>query len=104
MLEGFRPTRPVAQIVQGTPEDITLKDVERTLANVPGVLSVHDLHVWSLDEERTVLTAHLVIPRVSSLEDASAVKSAARRALSRKGIDHATLETERRGDPCGMES
>jgi cobalt-zinc-cadmium efflux system protein len=97
--------RSVLEIfLQGTPEDVTLKDVERTLTNVPDVLSVHDLHVWSLDGESTILTAHLVIPRDSSLEDASAVKSAARRALSRKDIDHATLETERLGDPCGMES
>ncbi|MGC9490458.1 MAG: cation diffusion facilitator family transporter [Thermovirgaceae bacterium] len=97
--------RSVLEIfLQGTPEDITLKDVEKTLTNVPGVLSVHDLHVWSLDGERTVLTAHLVIPRDSSIEDAIAIKRAARGQLSHKGIDHATLETERPGDPCGMES
>jgi cobalt-zinc-cadmium efflux system protein len=97
--------RSVLEIfLQGAPEDVTLKDVEKTLTNVPGVLSVHDLHVWSLDGERTVLTAHLVIPRDSSIEDATAVKRAARGQLSRKGIDHATLETERLGDPCGMES
>ncbi|MFP4481512.1 MAG: cation diffusion facilitator family transporter [Thermovirgaceae bacterium] len=90
--------------LQGTPGRVRLEDIERTLTEIPGVLSVHDLHVWSLDGERTILTAHLVLPGDASIEELYAAKKLAKKTLFDSGIGHATLEMERRGETCDLEN
>jgi len=77
---------------QHTPEGIDPADVEADLAAVPGVIEVHDLHLWALTSGMNVATAHLV----SSPEaDNHAVLDAAGEVLGRvHRIDHATLQVE----------
>jgi cobalt-zinc-cadmium efflux system protein len=100
-----RKLRSVLEIfLQGIPDSVELEDVKKTLTETPGVLSVHDLHVWSLDGERTILTAHLVLPRDASSGDVYETKKLAKKKLSGRDIDHATLEIERLGEPCGLEN
>ncbi|MFP5450100.1 MAG: cation diffusion facilitator family transporter, partial [Alphaproteobacteria bacterium] len=49
-------------LFDGVPAGIDLREVERELAALPGVVQVADLHVWAAGTTRTVLTAHLVVP------------------------------------------
>ena len=46
----------------GVPDGIDLADVHACLAAQPGVVSVHDLHVWALGTSEVALSAHLVMP------------------------------------------
>jgi cobalt-zinc-cadmium efflux system protein len=48
--------------VQGVPEHVDMIAVRKYLAAVPGVIEVHDLHVWSMSTTDVALTAHLVMP------------------------------------------
>lgn len=84
-----------------TPPSTTAK-LAAWLAALPGVASVHDVHVWALSTTETALTAHLVMPGgdrgTAFLEDAA-------RGLRREfGIDHATLqvETDDPGHGCAL--
>ena len=43
------------------PDRIDPEQVERVLAGMPGVIAVHDLHIWPAGTTDTVMTAHLVI-------------------------------------------
>ena len=62
------------------------------LQRSPGVVDVHDLHVWTLTSGMNVATAHLMTNRES---DAHEVLDSARQALkSRFGVEHATLQVE----------
>ena len=47
-------------LLEGTPADISLGAVREALTKVEGVLSVHDLHVWSLTSGLNALSAHVV--------------------------------------------
>jgi len=47
-------------LLEGAPEGVDLDDVSRTMLAVPGVTSVHDLHVWVLTSGKNALTAHVV--------------------------------------------
>jgi hypothetical protein len=47
-------------LLEATPKEINIVAVERLLRDVPGVISVHELHVWSLDDAKHCLEAHLV--------------------------------------------
>jgi len=46
----------------GVPEGIDLVEVHDWLLARPGVVDVHDLHVWALGTADVALTAHLVMP------------------------------------------
>jgi cobalt-zinc-cadmium efflux system protein len=83
-------------LFDGVPEHIDLQQVRSTLAALPGVTAVHDLHVWAMGTAEPALTAHLVCR-----EDAAAgdVLREARLQLQRRyAIDHVTLQIEH--EPC----
>ena len=82
-----------ARLLMGAvPDDVEFDALVRELEAVPGVAGLHHVHVWSLDEERRALEAHLV-PESGSLAEFEAVKARARTMLlERFGVGHATLE------------
>jgi cobalt-zinc-cadmium efflux system protein len=83
----------VGMSLMGVPSGIEVDQVLGALADLPGVETVHDLHVWPLSTTETALTAHLVAPEVDStdalLEDARAMLH------DRFHIEHCTLQIER---------
>ncbi|HEV2890709.1 MAG TPA: cation diffusion facilitator family transporter [Frankiaceae bacterium] len=99
LVSGWRLLRQAnAVLLEGTPRDVAPAEVERTMAAVPGVESVHDLHVWSLDGTRHALSAHVVVAGHPTLEEAQVVGTAVKRAVSAPyGIAHATIELECEG-------
>ena len=83
----------VGMSLMGVPSGIELDEVHHALGELPGVETVHDLHVWPLSTTETALTAHLVAPEAASTD---ALLNAARAMLHRRfGIDHCTLQIER---------
>lgn len=46
-------------LLQATPPQICLRELERRIATVPGVQAVHDLHVWQLAESLMVASVHV---------------------------------------------
>jgi cobalt-zinc-cadmium efflux system protein len=79
-------------LVQAAPAGVDLDSVRADLTSIPGVVDVHDLHVWTLTSDMDVATAHVMV-RAGS--DAHAVLDQARDMLaSRHGLAHATLQVE----------
>ncbi len=78
-------------LMDGVPFAIDLAALGRKLAAVPGVVEVHDLHVWALSGERLALTAHV---RVRDLADWPAVLGGLRHEATEHGIGHATFQPE----------
>ena len=77
----------------GVPSGIDVDVVEGELSQLPGVETVHDLHVWPLSTTENALTAHLVAPDVESTDE---LLRAARKMLhDRFHIEHCTLQIER---------
>ena len=88
--------------IDGVPRDIRLAEVADYLRGLPGVIEVHDLHVWGLSTTSTALTAHLVHGDAAERE---ALLLRANRDLQDKfRIDHATLqlETQALADACRL--
>lgn len=78
-------------LLDGVPFALDLEALGRALAAVPGVVEVHDLHVWSLSGERWAATAHV---RVRSLADWPGILAHLQRVAARQGITHATFQPE----------
>lgn len=111
MLTGWRWLDPVASlgivvvIVWGTwdllvqsvdlamdavPRGTDMGAVHTALAELPGVIEVHDLHVWALSTTSTALTAHVV----TESEPGPLLEQACAMLQQRFRIDHPTLQVE----------
>lgn len=90
---AFRLGRRALRILlQSAPDHIDVAAMERRLAALPGVLDVHDLHVWTLTSDMDVVTVHLM---VGDEADSHAVLDSGRHLLqSEFAIAHATLQVE----------
>ena len=79
-------------LVQAAPAGVDLAGVRADLAGIPGVVDVHDLHVWTLTSEMEVASAHVM---VRAGTDTHAVLDQARHVLAvRHRLQHATLQVE----------
>ena len=81
-------------LLEGTPSNLQLADIRTVLAEVPGVLDVHDLHVWSLGSSSHALASHVLIPEMP-LSECSSILDAINCALrDRFRISHTTIQFE----------
>lgn len=79
-------------LMEGVPNQIDYLQVGADLAAVPGVLSVHDLHVWDMSPGQPALIGHL---RIHNLREWPEVLAMVKEMLlTRHGIDHVTLQPE----------
>lgn len=96
---GVRAVRLGREVIgvlgQSAPAGIDPDDAKTKLAGVPGVVEVHDLHLWTLTSGMNVATAHLVSTEDADTADVLVAASAVLREGF--GIDHATLQVEPAG-------
>lgn len=85
-------------LLQGVPEHINLEAVKKDLTAIKGVIDVHDIHVWSLEGETDIFTAHVVLDD-ETLKSPEPTKHAIKEKLQKHHIEHSTIELERK-DYC----
>ncbi len=95
LFSTLRLLREALQVLmEGVPLNMDLNAVGRSLAALPGVISVHDLHIWTPASGAPALSAHVVVEDLGNwmktLEVLRALLS------SRYGIEHVTLQPETR--------
>lgn len=81
--------------LEKTPKEIDPEEITHHLEQIPGVKSIHHLHIWSMDGYRHSATLHAVVT-----EEYGPVKQAIKEELAEHGIAHATVELERPGEHC----
>lgn len=79
-------------LLEGAPRGVDVSEVGRSMASVPGVVEVHDLHVWMITSGFPALAAHVTVAEdddchLKRLEIAEMLET-------RFGIDHSTLQMD----------
>jgi cobalt-zinc-cadmium efflux system protein len=81
-------------LMEGTPEDLSLDEIQSSMEELSDVDNVHHIHIWSLDEQRVALEAHVVVS-ANELKDVESIKDNLKLLLKEKfRITHSTLEFE----------
>jgi cobalt-zinc-cadmium efflux system protein len=81
-----------AVLLEGSPSGVRTEDVGRALAGAPGIVEVHDLHVWELTAGFPALAAHVL---VAPGDDCHARRRELEQLLhDRFGIQHTTLQVD----------
>jgi len=79
-------------LLEAAPAHIPLADVHDRIASIPGVASVHDLHVWTVTSGVIAMSGHLVVQNPG---DNQRVLEAVQQRLGGLGITHVTVQMER---------
>ena len=85
-------TRSVDILLEAAPAHVQVKDVEASIAAVPSVRGVHDLHVWTVSDGMVAMSAHATVPE---LERHQETLEEITRRVRRFGIQHVTVQLER---------
>jgi cobalt-zinc-cadmium efflux system protein len=90
---GWGLVRDSARVLlEGAPRGTEPEKIGRAMAGLPGIVEVHDLHVWEVTSGFTALAAHVV---VEPDDDCHARRRELARMLrERFAIEHATLQVD----------
>ena len=80
-------------LLESTPAHIPLGSVRRQLEAIPGIESVHDLHVWSVTSGVVAMSAHAIVREPDRHQH---VLEHVLDAMRLFGIEHVTVQLERR--------
>lgn len=83
-------------LMEGVPLHIDYLQVGKDLRSVPGVLAVHDLHVWEMTPSFPALIGHIEIADI--MEWPAIMSRINEMLLDKHGIDHVTLQPEEVGE------
>jgi len=88
-------------LLQGVPKHINFEEVKRDIGVVKGVLGMHDIHIWSLEGETDVFTAHVVLDDATLEKHPEETKQTIREILLKHHLEHSTIEFESEGQCTG---
>lgn len=89
----------VGIILQATPDGIDVPLIHEKLKGISQIREVHDCHIWSMDGEYHVLSAHLVLNGDYTLEEMANIKTEAKELL-KESVEHVTIEFEGPHEEC----
>jgi cobalt-zinc-cadmium efflux system protein len=87
----------VNALLEGTPVGLDMGAVETAIANVPGVINVHDLHVWTVGPGVIACSCHILVAEQTIREGQQILKSVVDELGRRFGINHTTVQVEVEG-------
>lgn len=80
-------------LLESTPREVNLPEVEQAITAAPGVIGAHDLHAWSLTSGKHLLSAHVEV--ATGVDRDEVLKTLKSMLRERFGFDHVTLEIEK---------
>ncbi len=84
-------------LLEAAPRNVSMPALETSIAGVPGVIGVHDLHVWTVASGMVAMSGHATVPDAGKNQE---VLEEITRRVRGFGIQHVTVQLENRSDCC----
>jgi cobalt-zinc-cadmium efflux system protein len=84
-------------LLEAAPRGLDMASLERAIADVPGVLGVHDLHVWTVASGIISCSCHIVVSEQSVRSGQEVIRNTAQILRQRFGVNHTTIQIEVEG-------
>lgn len=82
--------------LEKSPTSVSIDELKKHVLQIPGILDVHHIHVWSMDGYHHYATMHIVTDK----KDYKNIKNSIREELEEHGIIHVTIEIEAIDEKC----
>ena len=100
LISGWRVTKEsIHVLMEGTPKNVEIDAVIKTIESIPGVNNMHDLHVWSITSGKNALSCHVVVDGTISVQESQEMLKTIEQKLKDKNIGHATIQMESDNHP-----
>jgi cobalt-zinc-cadmium efflux system protein len=86
--------------LQATPDAKQMEEVSEVLMSNHDVADIHHFHIWSLDGEHSVMTAHVELKHDVSVSQLRTLKEELRHGLVEFEFVHTTIEIEFANEDC----
>lgn len=95
LVSGYRVVKASTHILmEGTPEEISLDEVKQTIESHDHIITVHDLHIWTITSGLHALSCHVVVDGDMRILQASELIHELEHSLEELGINHTTIQVE----------
>lgn len=101
LLKNLQAIVPI--FLQAAPEQIDVEEIRQKIMQQDHVTDVHSLHIWSLDDQHQVFSAHLVADQFLDATQYANLKFEVRQLVEQYGFYHSTVEIEMPGEACRVE-
>ncbi|KAF8347863.1 CDF zinc transporter [Amanita rubescens] len=81
-------------LLEASPIYLDLEKIKQDITTIPGVESIHDLHVWSLSQSVILASLHVCVPLETSLLQWEKMEQCLQHCFSAYGIGHVTISPE----------
>jgi cobalt-zinc-cadmium efflux system protein len=88
-------------LLEGAPSGMELEAIDAELRAVPGVLDVHDLHIWSIGSDTHALSSHITIADIPPSASNVILDDLRTMLAKRHNIHHTTIQFE--SASCALE-
>lgn len=75
-------------VAQGVPLGVRVQELQEAVDAIPGVVNVHELHIWQLTNTKMIASVHIVCSKAEYNDIAAAIK----RLLHAFGIHSSTIQ------------
>ena len=82
-------------LLEATPRHLELEAVANAMQSVDGVISVHDLHLWTITSGLYALSGHVTVRSETLHEGSRIIEDVSGKLRDAFGIEHVTLQLER---------
>jgi len=79
-------------LLEGTPRHLKISHVLADMGSVGGVVSIHDLHVWSITSGMSAMSCHVMLKQ--GVDPSAVLKALTRLMQEKHGIEHTTIQIE----------
>ncbi|TRZ40616.1 cation transporter [Niallia circulans] len=81
-------------LMEGTPQNIDVKEVIAVLEKTDEIQGIHDLHIWSITSELNALSCHAVVANDLTVAESEKILRHLEHELEHIGITHMTIQLE----------
>ncbi|UTH06470.1 cation diffusion facilitator family transporter [Macrococcoides canis] len=100
LISGWRVTKEsIHVLMEGTPKNVEIDAVIKTIESIPGVNSMHDLHVWSITSGKNALSCHVVVDGTIFVQESQEMLKTIEQKLEDENIGHVTIQIESDNHP-----
>lgn len=92
--------RIIEVFLEKAPLNPKISLIKSKLIDIEGVLSIHHIHLWTLEGSVPLMTLHLSVDQNIDLKRIIDIQSQAHQILHQMGINHATIQIEVDGIEC----
>lgn len=81
-------------LMEGTPQNVSIDEIVKTIEQDKEVIGVHDLHIWSITSGLNALSCHVVVEGQMTITEGETLQHRIEHDLQHKNIQHVTIQLE----------